>query len=153
MKFFDRVKAVFGGAKTRHPAAVPGNVPRPAKPHGDKKAAANPRFEEGPRRANTAETEVWRAGSRKKRDKVSAPPNPRKAGRAAAAGPDTPWDRREYQVAPAEDQTRFLDVDLPDVLLHALADLNFRYGVRGARFECIATAINHERIVNNFSIG
>lgn len=32
-------------------------------------------------------------------------------------------------------------------------DLNFAYGKRGARFECIATAVNHERITNNFSIG
>ena len=127
MNFFERVKAVFGGAKTRHPANVPANVPRPAKPHGEKKAAPGTRFEEAPRSAKTAEPEVWRAGSRKKRDK---PPHhhPRKSGRGGAEPASaTPWDRREYQVAPAEDKTRFLDLDLPDVLLHALADLDFRY--------------------------
>lgn len=32
-------------------------------------------------------------------------------------------------------------------------DLNFQNGRRGARFECIATAINHEKIKSNFSIG
>jgi len=49
-----------------------------------------------------------------------APPPP-----VAVAGKD--WTPSDYVVEPAEGKMRFQDVDLPDSLLHALADMGFQY--------------------------
>ena len=38
------------------------------------------------------------------------------------------WTRDQYQVEKKEGKTRFLDMDLPDELLHAVADLGYEYG-------------------------
>lgn len=45
----------------------------------------------------------------------------------AAAAPAAPWDVSQYVVAPAEGKTRFHDLNLPDDVLHAIADLKFQY--------------------------
>lgn len=37
------------------------------------------------------------------------------------------WRLEQYQIAVAEGKTRFHDLDLPDALMHALADLGFEY--------------------------
>ncbi|MDR0994502.1 MAG: DEAD/DEAH box helicase [Verrucomicrobiota bacterium] len=37
------------------------------------------------------------------------------------------WNRTSYQVPVEEGKTRFVDLDLPEALLHALSDLNFLY--------------------------
>lgn len=41
--------------------------------------------------------------------------------------PPQKWDPASFSVPPAEGQTRFHDLGLPDPLLHAIADLGFRY--------------------------
>ncbi len=46
----------------------------------------------------------------------------RPKGKAAA-----PWDISQFQVPPAPDKTRFHDLDLPDSLMHGIADLGFEY--------------------------
>jgi ATP-dependent RNA helicase RhlB len=38
------------------------------------------------------------------------------------------WKREDYLVEPEEGKTRFLDMDLPDELLHAISDLGYKYG-------------------------
>ncbi|MBR9982719.1 MAG: ATP-dependent RNA helicase RhlB [Desulfatitalea sp.] len=38
-----------------------------------------------------------------------------------------PWDPAAYQVAPAEGKVRFHDLDLPEALMHAIADLGFQF--------------------------
>lgn len=46
----------------------------------------------------------------------------REKGKAAA-----PWDISQFQVPPLPDKTRFHDLDLPDALMHGIADLGFEY--------------------------
>ena len=41
--------------------------------------------------------------------------------------PELPWDPASYVVEPVEEKTRFGDLDLPDEILHAIADLDFKY--------------------------
>ena len=41
--------------------------------------------------------------------------------------PAKPWDPASFQVEPEEGKTRFQDLDLPNDILHAIADLNFKY--------------------------
>ncbi len=128
MNFIQRVKAAFSGKKSaKHIPAVPSNVPKPKKPHAEK-AVRGPRFEEGPRKAPPSEPEVWRGGPRKKRGEHHPPAHVHgHHGPGKAPKPETPWDPSTYQVPEAEGKTRFLDLALPDALMHALADLEFRY--------------------------
>ena len=129
MNFIQRVKAVFNGKKqSKHVPAVPATVPKPKKPHPEK-PARGPRFEEGPKRV-AGEPEVWRGGPHKKRGEHHPPahPHPHREEAGRPRKPATPWDPAEYQVPVAEGKTRFLDlVGLPEELLHALSDLEFRY--------------------------
>ncbi len=126
MNFIQRVKAAFSGKKpVKHVPAVPANVPKEKKPHAEK-AARGPRFEDGPKRVS--EPEVWRGGPRKKRGEHHPPAHVHgHHGPGKAKKPETPWDPGQYQVPEAEGKTRFLDLGLPDALIHALADLEFRY--------------------------
>ncbi|WP_290703424.1 ATP-dependent RNA helicase RhlB [Amphritea sp.] len=41
--------------------------------------------------------------------------------------PVKPWSRDEFPVEPVEGKKRFHDFDLPDDVMHAIADLNFQY--------------------------
>ena len=41
--------------------------------------------------------------------------------------PKKPWDPATFQVEPQEGKTRFHDLDMPNDIMHALADLNFQY--------------------------
>ncbi|WP_277600695.1 ATP-dependent RNA helicase RhlB [Amphritea opalescens] len=43
------------------------------------------------------------------------------------AKPKKAWRREDFAVAPAEGKQRFHDFDLPDDVMHAIADLNFQY--------------------------
>jgi ATP-dependent RNA helicase RhlB len=38
-----------------------------------------------------------------------------------------PWSLSDYVVEPKEGKTRFLDVDLPETILHGLSDIGFQY--------------------------
>lgn len=58
----------------------------------------------------------------------SAPPRQQQEqAPAAPAEPVEPWDPRSFVVPPAEGKTRFHDLDLPEELMHAIADLKFQY--------------------------
>ncbi|MDK2857505.1 MAG: ATP-dependent helicase RhlB [Verrucomicrobiota bacterium] len=41
--------------------------------------------------------------------------------------PEKPWDPASFQVEPEKGKTRFQDLNLPVAIMHAIADLNFRY--------------------------
>lgn len=43
------------------------------------------------------------------------------------APPAGPWDVSRFSVPPAEGSTRFHDLPIPGEIMHAIADLNFRY--------------------------
>ena len=128
MSFIQRVKAAFNGKKAPHTPAVPSAVPKAKPPQADPPPKRGARPPKTNPRAN--DPQVVRGGPRKKR-KPHAPAPQAKRTRGAPAKeplPARPWDPAEYQVAKADDKTRFLDLDLPEVLLHALSDLDFRYG-------------------------
>jgi len=46
---------------------------------------------------------------------------------APCSKPGKPWNSDSFQVEPEEGKTRFQDIDLPNDIMHAIADLNFRY--------------------------
>ncbi|MDL2269402.1 DEAD/DEAH box helicase [Desulfosarcina sp. OttesenSCG-928-A07] len=59
----------------------------------------------------------------RRRRKKAAPPEP---GQTAA--PDSPpWHRELFDVPPAPGKIRFHDLDIPDVVLHGIADIGFQY--------------------------
>lgn len=52
--------------------------------------------------------------------------NPSRPKKTQAA-PSIPWRREDFAVEPVEGKQRFHDFDLPDDVMHAIADLNFQY--------------------------
>jgi ATP-dependent RNA helicase RhlB len=126
MSFIQRVKAVFNGKKAKHAPAVPPTVPKAKKPHAEKPVPAARPEKKNPRANDPA---VVRGGPHKKRGEHHPPAHPKRHHGAPPKEPVSmePWDSAEYQVAEAEGKTRFLDLGLPEVLLHALSDLDFRY--------------------------
>ena len=62
------------------------------------------------------------------RDEGPAATEMRRGGRiAAATAVDDSWDASSWQVPEKEGTRRFLDMDLPGYLLHALSDVEFKY--------------------------
>ncbi|HAS84291.1 MAG TPA: ATP-dependent RNA helicase RhlB [Verrucomicrobia bacterium] len=49
------------------------------------------------------------------------------AAPTAQARNNGPWTQADYVVEPADGKLRFQDAELPDTILHALADLGFKY--------------------------
>jgi len=47
--------------------------------------------------------------------------------KARKPAPVKPWRREDFAVEPVEGKKRFHDFDLPDDVMHAIADLNFQY--------------------------
>ena len=50
--------------------------------------------------------------------------------RRRRSGKKTPWTLDEFQVPEKEGETRFHDLGLPDPIMHAIADLGFKYCTR-----------------------
>jgi len=72
-----------------------------------------------------------RQGGRQRRDNAGGTKAPRDRGagaRVARPAPRPPaWDASTYVVERVEGKTRFQDLSLPSEVMHAIADLNFRY--------------------------
>ncbi|MBU1693314.1 MAG: DEAD/DEAH box helicase [Verrucomicrobia bacterium] len=64
-------------------------------------------------------------GPRKARDHQAPRAHPPRAHPPRHVPP--PWDPASFEVPTIEGQTRFQDFDLPPEILHAIADLDFRY--------------------------
>lgn len=65
-------------------------------------------------------------------DAASAPQNRPRRGRrgsnsSTAKPASQPWDISQFPVEPEPGKVRFHDLDLPDELMHAIADLGFQY--------------------------
>lgn len=61
------------------------------------------------------------------RDSKPRKQHERPAKKAAPQAPVVPWDISEFVVAPEEGKTRFHDFDFTPELMHAIADLGFKY--------------------------
>ena len=79
-----------------------------------------------------------KAGSKKPKTQADAQntPNRRKKPQGGqrppqkkrpAKKPSKPWNPDSFNVAPEEGKTRFHDIDLPEDIMHAIDDLNFKY--------------------------
>ena len=126
MSFIQRVKSMFGGRKAPHVPAVSSGVAKVRNPPAGKPKAGSRPEKKNPR-AN--EPAVVRGGPHKKRNPHGAPAQSRRHHGVASKKrePAVVWDPASYRVPEAEDKTRFLDLALPAALMHALADLDFRY--------------------------
>jgi ATP-dependent RNA helicase RhlB len=84
--------------------------------------ASQPGKKQTSQKKNSSETPANETGRKRKpqsgnqRRKPQAPRKPKKK-----------WDPTSFVVEPEEGKTRFHDLDLPEEIMHALADLNFRY--------------------------
>jgi len=61
-----------------------------------------------------------------KKTRPQGEPRPLKKPQAAKK-PVAPWDPASFKVEPEEGKTRFHDIDLPDDIMHAIDDLEFKY--------------------------
>ncbi len=57
--------------------------------------------------------------------KTPQAPNP--SAKLRAGKPTEPWDPASFKVEPEEGKTRFQDMELPEDIMHAIADLNFKF--------------------------
>ena len=62
------------------------------------------------------------------------------------------WSIEDFAVEPADDKTRFHDLDLPKALMHAIADLGFRY-TSPIQAESLPIALDGEDIVAKAQTG
>ena len=49
------------------------------------------------------------------------------SGKKHSKATPQPWDQTQFQVKPQEDKTRFHDLEIPDEIMHGVADSNFKY--------------------------
>jgi len=64
----------------------------------------------------------------------------------------TAWSIEDFAVEPVTDKTRFHDLDLPKALMHAIADLGFRYA-SPIQAESVPVALDGEDIVAKAQTG
>jgi len=64
-----------------------------------------------------------RPQSQKGRPQGQRPPQKKRS----AKKPSKPWNPDSFKVEPEEGKTRFHDIDLPDDIMHAIDDLEFKY--------------------------
>ena len=65
---------------------------------------------------------------------------------------NTTWDLKSFSVAPEEGKTRFHDLGLPKALMHAIADLGFRYA-SPIQSESLPVVLDGEDIVAKAQTG
>ena len=131
-KFFK--KLIGSGDSTPDANPAPGKAQKPAakpagdQPKGDKREASgrdgrkpsSPRKERGGHSQKPRQEQKPRAA-----DGAERPPRHTKIAKPPV--PAAPWDIGEFAVDPVEGKTRFHDFDLPAELMHAIADLGFKY--------------------------
>ena len=114
-----KIKSLFKRKNSDTPAAAPRRTGKSSL----KTAAVT-------RRKPDAQT--WTPGNSQKRPPAPAPaprqekPKPERTARPPRP-PRAPWDPSTFNVPAEEGKTRFQDLNLPVDILHAIADLNFKY--------------------------
>ena len=132
------------GPAVRSRSAKPGEGPAPEAPAAEAPAAPEAQ-EAAPRREREGRGERRRdrggrgRGGRGRDDRAERGPRDTPAGHARPGGAFTEaqlkeyaeahaaWDPASYDVPPEEGKKRFVDFGLPGEILHAVADLGFRY--------------------------
>jgi ATP-dependent RNA helicase RhlB len=103
---------------------------RPGPRTGEKQEPRRGRREE-PRTGERPERrEGERQGGRPEQRRPPRPPRetpPRQKEEAVPKAPAQPWDPSTFRVPPEEGKIRFHDLEIPEQVMHAIADLNFRY--------------------------
>jgi ATP-dependent RNA helicase RhlB len=105
--------------------------PRP-RPNDDTGLLSQPGDDLKPQASPAAEPKAERQPQPERERQPRPPRKPRPSRQPrpevpVPAEPAEPWSLDDYKVEPAEDKTRFHDVDLPDEIMHALSDLKFQY--------------------------
>ena len=119
--FIEKIGKLFKKQETYRPS----QSKAAAKPAADsKKPAAKqlPQAEAPRKHARGGERPKPASVPQKKRPAPEKAPSP-----APVRKGSQPWNPDSFQVEPQEGKTRFRDLELPVDLLHAIADLNFRY--------------------------
>jgi ATP-dependent RNA helicase RhlB len=157
MSFLSRIKKIFNAVAPSAPAGERAGSPRSASAPRFEKASRKPRAQgqgevwragsgesspraaanasggrgkKDPSRRGESRRGSRRGGRDRRRDEQSGEPAfraPTPAERAAAIAAHEIWDPASWQVSPSPDHARFSDFALPSPLLHAIADLQFRY--------------------------
>ncbi|MGE4488546.1 MAG: DEAD/DEAH box helicase [Kiritimatiellales bacterium] len=113
--FIEKIGKLFKKQETYRPSQ--------SKAAAEKRSAGKPAAPAAAKPAATADT-----APRKRRPRNRKPRNPATGETPQKPKPPKdPWDPASFQVEPEEGKTRFQDLDLPVDILHAIADLNFRY--------------------------
>ncbi|QHI69234.1 DEAD/DEAH box helicase [Tichowtungia aerotolerans] len=82
----------------------------------------------GAKKSKSQPKQEPKQGDAPRRRKPQAQKNrPQQQKQRAPKKPAKPWDPASFQVEPEEGKTRFHDLDLPQEIMHAIADLNFKY--------------------------
>lgn len=147
VKFIKNLVSNDSSAGTK-PAA--GSAKRPKKTADKHQAQSSPQAGG----ANAAGTERKGRGKRrsgKRRDSQDSRPDNKRA-QATKKADQAPWDPSQFKVAPMPGKTRFHDLDLPDPLLHAIADLGFEYA-SPIQAQSLPYALNGDDLVGKAQTG
>jgi ATP-dependent RNA helicase RhlB len=120
-EFFKKITGRRGA--TVGTLAVPAKaVSQPAREPG-KRQRRGPNRPERPHRAPRPE----RAAQQSRQNRTGRPQRPRQEKEAPTLKEHAPWDPSLFSVPVETGKVRFHDLNLPDVLMHAICDLGFRY--------------------------
>jgi len=102
------------------------------KPSESKKAAQKKADTQQPQEPKQPSDAPRRRKPQGRKPRPQGEPRPQGAPRPpkkpqAPKQPAKPWDPASFQVEPEEGKTRFHDMGLPEDIMHAIADLNFKF--------------------------
>ncbi len=125
--FIEKVGKLFKKQETYKPSEANKAA---EKKSGSQKKQEPKQKSEAPRRRKKQQAPRPPQAKKAPRPQQKREPKPRKpapARKPVEVKPPEPWDPASFQVAPEEGKTRFQDMDLPVDILHAIADLKFKY--------------------------
>jgi ATP-dependent RNA helicase RhlB len=134
-KFVTKLKTIFGAKpktvlppKSSAQKEAPKQHPHQQRKHPNEKGAGVHHPRENRKRETREEYRLRHERQDKEKGNtqilVTANEEPKKA---AQVKPSEPWDPSTFKVPVVDGKTRFQDFDLPQDIVHAIADLNFQY--------------------------
>ncbi len=116
-KFLKSVGNVFPGAKNK-------NIKRDSESSLAEKTKSEKTVEPNHRTSKPKTSQNRKKAERKSPGKKSSPQHHKQKPKVP---PKPKWDLSQFQVPPAEEKTRFHDLDLPKEIMHGIFDLGFEY--------------------------